>query len=83
MLPAHLSCDLFERIDVPDPASVPIVAPEDDQIVRGNGTPVKLGALPAVLESVVRPSSLPCAPVDPMDDATARPDERELARDRG
>jgi hypothetical protein len=68
---------------VPDATRVPIVTPEDDQVVGGNGVPMKLGALTAVLEGVVRPSGLACAPVDRMDNPIAGADERELARDRG
>jgi hypothetical protein len=68
---------------VPDPTRVPIVTAEDDQVVGGDGVPVKLGPFTAVLEGVVRPSCLSCAPVDRVDNAIAGADERELARDRG
>jgi hypothetical protein len=83
MLPSDLSRGLFERIDVSDPTRVPIVAPEHDQVVGGNRVAVKLGPFAAILEGVVRPSCLACAPIDRVDNSITGADEYEVARDRG
>ena len=83
MLPSDVSRLVLERVDVSHPVWAAVITPEDDELPGDDRIPVKLGALPTVVEGVVLPTCLAGPPVDSVDETVTGADDYEVPRDRG